>query len=127
VLPTLVAHACMMIANAFRTPGYRTTDAPLWLSFLTLGIGIAAAGPLAYHLAIRNLRGPRTTVGGPGAWKFIKRSRLALARRLACDSLAQSSPLTRFDSLRWQFRSQNRGLIVGLYAVFLACVPFAWE
>jgi len=105
---------------AFASLTYRFIDAPTWLSFTTVSIGVFVSGWIAYRAAQTNLGGPQPLRSGPLSWKqSLSQVLLRRTRSRTGGSITKAHPTTINGSLLWQFRTQNRAVVWSSYAVLL--------
>ncbi len=131
VIPAAINVAIMFTYTKLQYPQrYFIEDEPIWLTLGMTLLGMLVVGRFGYRTAMREL-GSAVTVApsnGKRSPKEIATQILSqITDRLRGDIATKMIPPTAANSLVWQFRNQNRAMVITIIAVFFACLPVIWN
>ncbi len=129
VLPYLAAFGIHYAFVELFTPGiHYHLDPSAWLIGAMLMLFIVCIGWIGFRSANRQLSG-QANAAPSMRQQSLHTSLGSFANSIQDffrgDSRTKAAPPSANSSLLWQFRNQNRGIVYGLYATFVLCMPFA--
>lgn len=128
VVPYITAYVVQYLVNWLGDPTYRANDPSPWMTASMLVLGIVGIGVLGYRVGYAQLTGQasRSPSRRERSWKASgERFVTTIDDFFRGDSRTKQRPLSASGTLLWQFRNQNRPILVSLIAAFTICFPIA--